>query len=193
MPNMNGYEFCKMVKQQFETSHIPVVMLTANSTIEQQIEGLEKGADAYIAKPFDIELLDSTVKSVLNNREKIRERFAGGSKDEEFYNKFTKKDIEFINQLKLFIDNNIENYELNVQFISDHFAMSKSHLTRKTKALTGLTPNNLVKSVRLKKAYDLIKNEGLRVAEVAELTGFIDPNYFTVCFSKEFGKNPSKI
>lgn len=193
MPNMNGYELCEKIKQQFDTSHIPVIILTANSTLEQQIEGLKMGADAYISKPFRMRLLEATVVSILGTRKKIRERIMGVPEDTEHDNKLTKRDIEFVNELKLCIEMNIGNQKLNVELLSEHFAMSKPHLNRKIKALTGQTPNNLIKSVRLKKAYDLIKNEGLRVSEASDITGFSDPNYFTFCFNKEFGKNPSKI
>ncbi len=193
MPNMDGYEFCKKIKQQFETSHIPVVILTANNTVEQQIEGLELGADAYISKPFNIQLLDTTILSILETRKKIRERIMGVSETTVQNNKLTKKDIEFIENLKSCIETNLENHKLNVDFLSAHIGISKPQLTRKVKSLTSQTPNNLIKSIRLKKAYDLIKNEGLRVSEASDKTGFSDPNYFTICFSKEFGKNPSKI
>lgn len=193
MPKMNGYEFCRKIKQHFETSHIPVIMLTANSTMEQQIEGLEMGADAYIPKPFNIKILDATILSVLETRKKIRERIMGVTEDEGNDSKLSPKDIKFIEELKLCIETNIGNYKLNVELLSEHFAISKTHLNRKIKSLTGRTPNNLIKSLRLKMAYELIHTKGLRVSEAAFETGFSDPNYFTTCFKKEFGKNPSQI
>ncbi len=193
MPYMNGYEFCKTIKQKFETSHIPIIILTANSTVEQQVEGLEMGADAYIPKPFNIKLLEATIMSTLETRQKIKKRIVGISENADYNNKLTNRDINFVTELKLCIEKNIGNHKLNVELLSEHFAMSKPHLTRKIKTLTGQTPNNLIKSARLKKAYDLIKNEGLRVSEASDITGFSDPNYFTICFRREFGKNPSKI
>lgn len=193
MPKMNGYEFCKEIRLDFDTSHIPVVMLTANNTVEQQLEGLSTGADIYITKPFDVRLLDAQINSLLENRRAIRNKFTGIDTPENLEKTLPQKDIDFILELKLFIEENIMNTELNVDLLSEHFAVSLAQLHRKIKSLTDSTPNNLIKSIRLKKAYKLIKEEGFRVSEAAYQTGFSDPNYFTTCFKKEFGENPSQI
>lgn len=194
MPNMNGYEFCSQVKQQFETSHIPVVMLTANSSTDQQIEGLTKGADAYVTKPFDIRYLDTVINSVLENRKKLREKFVIGIEISNLNQEtLPLKDVEFINSVKAYIDENLSDQVLNIENLADKFAISRTQLFRKIKSLTGQTPNNLIKTIRLKRAYELIKKQGVRVSEAAYQTGFSDPNYFTICFKKEFGENPSQI
>jgi DNA-binding response OmpR family regulator/signal transduction histidine kinase/ligand-binding sensor domain-containing protein len=193
MPKMNGYEFCKEIRRNFDTSHIPVVMLTANNTIEQQIEGLSTGADVYLTKPFDIKLLDAQVNSLLENRKMLRSKFMGIETIENLDKTLPQKDIDFILELKLFIEENIMKQDLSVELLSEHFSVSLAQLHRKIKALTGSTPNNLIKSIRLKKAYKLIREEGMRVSEAAYQTGFSDPNYFTTCFKKEFGENPSQI
>ncbi len=193
MPNMNGYEFCKEIRRNFDTSHIPVIMLTASSTIEHQIEGLSTGADAYLTKPFDIKLLDTQVYSLLENRKTLRNKFRGIETPENLEKSLPQKDVDFILELKLFIEENIMNQELNVELLSEHFAVSLAQLHRKMKSLTGSTPNNLIKSIRLKKAFKLIREDGLRVSEATYQTGFSDPNYFTTCFKKEFGENPSQI
>jgi signal transduction histidine kinase/DNA-binding response OmpR family regulator/ligand-binding sensor domain-containing protein len=193
MPNMNGYEFCKEIRQNFDTSHIPIVMLTANDTTDHHIEGLSTGADAYLTKPFDIKLLDTTLNSILENRKKLRQKFTSHEPQRELDKSLPPKDIEFILELQQFIEENIINQNLNVELISDHFNVSLAQLHRKIKALTGTTPNNMIKSIRLKKAYQLIRHEGYRVSEAAYQTGFNDPNYFTTCFKKEFGENPSQI
>lgn len=191
MPNMDGYKFCKEIRQNFDTSHIPVVMLTANNAIDHQIEGISTGADAYLTKPFEIKLLDAVVSSILENRKMLRNKFLGIDSPDNPEKMLSQKDIDFMNKLKLFIEENILN--LNIEQLSEHFAISTTQLNRKIKALTGLTPNNLIKSIRLRKAYKLIREEGYRVSEAAYQTGFTDPNYFTTCFRKEFGENPSKI
>ena len=193
MPNMNGYEFCKKIRGRFDTSHIPVIMLTANNTVNQQIEGLSVGADVYITKPFEIKLLDAHIKYLLENRGALRKKFKGVETPENLEKSLSQKDIDFILELKLFIEENIMLQDLNIKLLSEHFAVSTAQLHRKTKALTGSTPNNLIKSIRLKRAYKLIVEDGLRVSEAAYQTGFSDPNYFTICFKKEFGKNPSQI
>ncbi|MFA9390335.1 MAG: ATP-binding protein [Prolixibacteraceae bacterium] len=193
MPNMNGYEFCKEIRLNFDTSHIPVLMLTANATIEQHLEGLSTGADSYLTKPFDIRLLDAQINALLENRKKLRNKFHGIDTTENLAKALPQKDIDFILELKSFIELNIMNTELNVELLSEHFTVSIAQLHRKIKALTDSTPNTLIKSIRLKKAYKLIKEEGFRVSEAAYQTGFSDPNYFTTCFKKEFGENPSKV
>jgi signal transduction histidine kinase/DNA-binding response OmpR family regulator/ligand-binding sensor domain-containing protein len=193
MPNMNGYEFCKEIRRNFDTSHIPVVMLTANSTIDQQIEGLSTGADAYISKPFDITLLDTTLVTVLENRKKLRSKFLGIEPLENAEKSLPQKDVDFIRELKNYIKENLSSEDLNVDMLSNHFTVSTTKLNRKIKSLLDTTPNNLIKSLRLRKAYELLQNKDARVSEVAYQTGFSDPNYFTYCFKKEFGENPSQI
>ena len=193
MPVMNGQEFCKKLRETFNTSHIPVIMLTANTEIEQKIEGLSAGADVYVTKPFEIKYLDAVVKSMLQNRRRVREKFLGIEPIENDLKIITDSDIQFVNELKDFILSNITNEKLNINLLSDFFSISRAQLNRKIKALSGLTPNNYIKTIRLKKAYELIKQKGLRVSEAAYETGFTDPNYFTVCFKKEFGENPSTI
>ena len=193
MPKMNGYDFCKEIRKNFDTSHIPVVMLTANDTIDQQIEGLSTGADAYLTKPFEIKLLDTVLNSILENRKTLRNKFLGVESPEKLEKKLPPRDISFIHNLKLFIEENMMNQDLNVELLADHFAVSLTQLNRKIKALTGSTPNNVIKSIRLRKAYKLIREDGYRVSEAAYQTGFSDPNYFTSCFKKEFGENPSQI
>ena len=193
MPKMNGYDFCKQLRADFDTSHIPIVMLTANSTIEQQLEGLGTGADIYLTKPFDIRLLDAQIGSLLERRHKLRKKFSGIETSENLHKTLPQKDVEFILELKQLIEENMMNNELNVEYLSAHFAVSLAQLHRKVKSLSGTTPNKLIKSIRLKKAYQLISKEGCRVSEAAYQTGFSDPNYFTTCFKKEFGENPSQI
>jgi DNA-binding response OmpR family regulator/two-component sensor histidine kinase len=193
MPNMDGYEFCQKLRRNFDTSHIPIVMLTANTTIEQQIVGLSTGADVYLTKPFDVELLDAQVYSLLENRKMLRNKFLGIETPENLEKALPQKDIDFILETKLFIEENIMNQNLNVELLAEHFTVSLAQLYRKMKSLTGSTPNNLIKSIRLNKAYRLIREGGFRVSEAAYQTGFNDPNYFTICFKKEFGENPSQI
>jgi DNA-binding response OmpR family regulator/signal transduction histidine kinase/ligand-binding sensor domain-containing protein len=193
MPTMNGYEFCRELRRNFDTSHIPVIMLTANTTIENQIEGLSTGADVYLTKPFNIKILDAHVYSLLENRKTLRHKFLKVETTENLEKALPQKDIDFILELKLFIKENIMNPDLKVELLSKHFSVSLAQLHRKIKSLTDTTPNNLIKSIRLKKAYLLIREGGLRVSEAAYQTGFSDPNYFTTCFKKEFGENPSQI
>ncbi len=192
MPVMNGYEMCDLVKKDFNTSHIPFILLTGNTELEDKLKGMYYGADNYITKPFEISYVDAVVYSLIDNRFKLREKFMGIepiSSDE----KMSAHDIDFINKFKELILENISNPELNIDILVKHFAVSRSQLNRKVKDLVGTTPSNYVKTIRLRKAYELLKEKGSRVSDIAYKTGFSDPNYFTLCFKKEFGKNPSKV
>ena len=193
MPLMNGYELCDKVKNDFNLSHIPFVLLTANATLDDKVKGMYAGADSYITKPFDIHYLDAVIHSLLVNRQKLREKFLGLEPVKNKDSKISEKEIEFINNLKQFILDNISEPDLNIDMLVKRFAISRSQLNRKIKAVTGMTPNNYIKTLRLKKAYELLKDKNSRVSEVAYTVGFSDPNYFTICFKKEFGENPSQV
>lgn len=131
MPVMDGYEFCKELRRSFDTSHIPIVMLTANIGVEYQVEGLSTGADVYITKPFDIKLVDAQVNSLLDNRRMLRNKFQGLETSENLEKNLPQKDIEFILGLKRFIKENIMNQDLGVELLSEHFAVSLAQLHRK--------------------------------------------------------------
>ncbi|NQU55154.1 MAG: response regulator [Bacteroidetes bacterium] len=193
MPVMDGIEFSIKVRENFSLAHTPIIMLTAHDTTEQKIKGLSSGADSYVTKPFEIQYLDAVAKSLLDNRKRAKEKFLGIEPVKGEFEKYSASDIEFINKLKEFIFENITNENLNIELLSKHFNISRTQLNRKIKALTNSTPNNYIRTIRLKKAYELIKVKHVRVSEAAYETGFTDPNYFTFCFKKEFGENPSKI
>ena len=193
MPVMNGYQLCNEVKNNFATSHIPFILLTGNTATDDKIKGMYAGADFYISKPFQIKYLDAVVQSLLTNRYKLREKFFGIEPVEDNADEMFKHEVEFANELKLFILKNIENPNLNIEMLVKHFAISRSQLNKKIKSITGLTPNIYIKTLRLKKAYEMLQRKEGRVSEVAYSVGFSDPNYFTHCFKKEFGKNPSQI
>ncbi len=161
-----------------------LVILTANSTIEQQIEWLSTGEGAYVSKPFDINLLDRVLKSLLVNRIKLRNKFLGVEPPENFEKSLPKRDIDFIIDIMQFIEKNISNKDLNVELLSNQFIVSPAAMNRKIGSLTGLSPNNLIKSIWLKKAYKLLSEDGLRISEAAYQTGFSDPNYFTTYIKK---------
>lgn len=193
MPNMDGYELCEKIKSDLTTSHIPVILLTANSSLDEQVKGMKRGADVYITKPFKTEFLVASVNSVLDNREKLRAKFQLLDHVNEDEDDLSPQDQEFINKLKNYINQNIDNQGLSVDSLSDHMNCSKSSLIRKVKGLTGLTPMAFLRTFRLNTAYEALLENNLSVSEVSYKTGFSDPNYFTTCFKKQFGKNPSQI
>jgi hypothetical protein len=193
MPVMDGYSLCKKIKEDFSTSHIPLILLTANSSVDQQVEGMQKGADLYLTKPFKPKLLLASINSTLNNRNKLRKKHQQTNMVKNDDHILTNRDKEFLDNLQKFAQENIEKEKLSITIICENLNCSKSVLIRKTKALTGLTPMAYLNTYKLNIAYKLIMNEGLNVSEASYRVGFSDPNYFTTSFKKQFGKNPSKL
>lgn len=193
MPKMDGYEFCEKIKTNTDTSHTPVILLTANSSLDKQIKGMSLGADIYITKPFKTEFLQASVRSVLENRQKLRTKFQGLQKVSETEESITPHDQQFMSKLKAFMSSNLSNQELSIDVIAEEMNCSKSSLIRKVKSLTGITPMAFLRTYRLKTAYELLTKENLTVSEASYKTGFSDPNYFATSFKKQYGKNPSQI
>lgn len=190
MPEKDGFEVCKYLKENIMTSHIPVILLTACSLDEEKTIGFESGADAYIPKPFNAELLKIRVRKLIENRQKIKESF--GSSLVSDTKKETIGDLEqvFLDRFKDYIEAHISNSELNVEDIAKDIGLSKSQLYRKIKALTNYSPNELIRIIRLKYAKHLLA-ANKSVADVAYEAGFSSPSYFTKCFKEFYNENPT--
>ncbi|MBW8323223.1 MAG: response regulator, partial [Prolixibacteraceae bacterium] len=195
MPNMDGFELCKLMKSTYETSHIPIVLLTALSEKAEQLHGLGLGADDYLTKPFDINILLQRIKSIIRNREVVREKafkiIKGESADpailENVLNdKFLKKILEVARE-------NISNSEFSKDEFASSVNMSSSLLYKKIKSLTGLSPTDFIKTIRLDHALALMQSREYTVTEVSELCGFASVGYFSTVFKKHFGKSPTEI
>ncbi|TKG89616.1 response regulator [Puteibacter caeruleilacunae] len=191
MPVMDGYEFCQKVKANFETSHIPVILLTAKTTVADQVEGFEYGADAYVLKPFEPKLLLARVKSLLRNREEIKQRFQEGgvystkSNVQSADDKFIKKMIDTIQE-------NLTDPEFNVNNLVKEMAVSRTLLHMKVKEILGLTTGELIRKIRMQKAAELILQQDMNIAEVAYACGFNDPKYFSRMFKSTYGMTPTE-
>ncbi len=191
MPNMSGYELCLKVKKNIITSHIPVILLTAKTTTDDVIEGTETGADAYITKPFSLKLLKASIKTLIETRRRIFKRFS-----QEVYilpkeMSSNNLDQEFLEKIIRHIDENISKEDLSVETLSAFLLMSRGHVWRKVKALTGQTVTEFIRTIRLKKSIKLIEEGQLNISEIAYRVGFASPAYFTKCFREHFGKSPS--
>lgn len=197
MPEMDGLEFCQEVKSDMTTSHIPIILLTAKASTQHELEGLQTGADDYVRKPFDSRVIQSRVETLLNNRKNVQSYFANKIRFEPNIqppeeNKSLSLEEDFIEKAIKFIEENIDNDKLNVEFLSDEFCMSQSTLYRKIKSLTGLSSVSFIRSIRLKKAAELILNEDLKFSAVAYMVGFNDYKYFKRAFTKEYGMTPTE-
>lgn len=194
MPVMDGLQFCKKIKENEVTSHIPVILLTARSTDEQQMEGLGSGADAYMTKPFNADLLLARIDNLLKSRRQLRRLFMAHSFDSKEEEKQLKTvDKRFINQLRQTILKRMGESDLKMDDLGTELGMSRVQLYRKVKALTGLSPVELLREMRLQRAHKLLETTDLTVSQVAYDVGFSTPGYFTTCFKKQFGKYPTEL
>lgn len=193
MPEVDGLEMCKMLKTSLETSHIPVILLTAKSAGQFRLEGLSYGAEAYISKPFNPEELIAQVHSILIARQKVKERFGKTITLEPTELEITSHEEQFIESVLKTIENNIENSEFKSEDLAKQVGVSVTTLYRKLKSLTGQSSNEIIRSVRLKRAGQLLKESSQSVSEIAYMTGFNDVKYFRKCFQKQFGKNPTEF
>lgn len=193
MPVMDGLQFCRKIKDDTMTSHIPVILLTARSTEDQQVEGLSSGADAYMTKPFSATVLLARIDNLLKSRAQLRHLFDGKTQNETEEEKLASPDREFIDRLKSAIQKHLAESNLKMDDLGAEMGISRVQLYRKVKALTGLSPVELLKQMRLQKAYALLQHSALSVSEIAYDTGFSSPTYFSTCFKKQYGKYPKEI
>lgn len=192
MPVMDGLEFCSQLKQDKAISHIPVILLTARSLDEQRAEGYKHGADAYIAKPFSLELLLSRIDNLIQSRKKLSQMFSNTDENDVFEKLSNETDKTFVTQLRKIIQENLGDSEFNVERIGDEIGLSRVQLYRKVKALTGHSPVEMLRKARLMRARHLLRTTEKSVSEVAYSVGFSTPSYFSKCYKDEFGENPKK-
>ena len=191
MPQMDGLELCSRLKQSTATSHIPVILLTARTLDEQRIEGYEHGADAYITKPFSAPLLLARIHNLLQSRKQLKQVFGGA--DELAKEEISTPDKEFVSKIRSEIHRNISNNDFGVEQLGSAVDLSRVQLYRKVKALTGLSPVELIRATRVNRARKLIEGGATSVSEVAYQVGFTSPSYFTKCFKDQFGVSPMEL
>lgn len=191
MPEMNGFQFCRQVKNHILTSHIPVILLTAKSTTEDQIEGFGAGADAYIPKPFNTDQLLATANAILENRIRLREKFNSGQvlANQPIRNT---ADDKFLQRVSDAVMNNISDLEFGVLELSKDLGISRVHLHRKLKAIINISPNEFIKNIRLQKAGELLLTEDYNISEVCFRVGFNSPAYFSSCFKQYYQMTPTE-
>jgi len=191
MPEMSGIELCRLLKKNIQTSHIPVILLTAKTSDKAQIEGFEAGADAYISKPFNMDILMLRIHHLIEQQNQRKEQFKNAITINPGVIASTHVDKELIKDALGHIEKNLGNVSYSVEQLSKDLFMDRTGLYRKLSAITGQTPSEFIRSVRLKKAALLLKS-GLQVYEVASKVGFGTTSYFTKCFQEEFGVKPSQ-
>ncbi len=193
MPVMDGFDFCKNLKNDERISHIPVILLTALSDNENQMKGYKLGADGYLTKPFDPSLLKTRIENIIKARVDLKEKFSDDVESSVDVLTHSPIDEEFMNRLTGIIEENISDTNLTGSSLCAELGISSSTLYRRLKELTDLSPNEFIRTIRLKKAFQLLKTKRNNVSEVSDLVGFNDPYYFSRCFKKQFGYPPSNL
>ncbi len=192
MPVMDGFELCNLIKTDINTSHIPVILLTARGDSDSQYKGIEIGADYFIPKPFNVKLLTLTIKNLIESREKLRKLFISNQYINPKEITTNSRDEQFMDKLLKYIEDHIGENDLNIKYIADTFAMSRSTFFRKIKAITGTTGKEFIDSVRLKRAARLLTDTDMNISEIAYDIGHSNPQYFSKWFKAFYKISPTE-
>ena len=190
IPGKDGLSLAHILKGDIRTSHIPIILLTGQTSIQQQIEGMKNMADAYITKPFNVQFLEETIKSLLSNRTMLKEHFTSGLPANLKTQSVGKLDRKFVNEFSSIVESNLPNEDFSVDEICKQMGISRVQLYRKVKALMNINVNDYIVETRLQKARYLLKNEEYSISEVAYKVGFSSPAYFSTVFKSKFGVTP---
>ena len=192
MPIMDGIEMCKTLKTDVNTSHIPVIILTAKSGIENEKEGLETGADEYLLKPFDVDLLKLRLNNILRTKQQWIQKFKTNSSSKPWKELSNKLDQKFIEKSIEIVKKNLDNANFSVEQFALEIGMSRSALFLKLKSVTGQSSSEFIRTIRINNAAKLIRSMKYSISEIIYMVGFSDPKYFRTCFKKQFGMRPSE-
>ena len=192
MSGMDGLECCKHLKSDSLTCHIPVILLTAKTLDEHRAEGYAYGADAYLTKPFNGNVLKARIKNLITNRKLMKIVFGNDAQQEPMEAVAQSAESLFVEKFRTIIQGNLGNSDLNVETISHEMGISRAQLYRKIKSITGISPNDIIREARMKRADRLLETTDKSVSEIAYEVGFSSPSYFTKCYREFFGRTPNK-
>lgn len=192
MSGMDGLECCKHLKSDSLTCHIPVILLTAKTLDEHRAEGYAYGADAYLTKPFNGNVLKARIKNLITNRKLMKIVFGNDAQQEPMETVVQSAESQFVEKFRTIIQGNLGNSDLNVETISHEMGISRAQLYRKIKSITGISPNDIIREARMKRADRLLETTDKSVSEIAYEVGFSSPSYFTKCYREFFGRTPNK-
>ncbi|PXV60185.1 two component regulator with propeller domain [Dysgonomonas alginatilytica] len=192
MPEMDGLELCRTLKSNIETSHISIILLTAKNSADDRIECYNAGADGYISKPFDLKVLEARINNFISNKKDKQQEFKSNVEINISTLEYPSLDEQFLNNAIEIIEKYLAETEFDINTFAEHLNMSKSSLYRKIKTMTGLSPIEFIRNIRLKHACQMLKDKSISISEVAYSVGFSDPKYFTSCFKTEFNITPSE-
>jgi YesN/AraC family two-component response regulator len=191
MPKMNGFQLCLQLKSEVTTSHIPFFLLTGQDSKEHKREGFAAGADDYITKPVDFDILSAKIDNLLLTRAAFQKTFSEAEEGAVFQRLSNELDQQFLDDITQVVEDNISDAELTVNFLCQSVRMSRTPFYHKLKTLIDLTPSEFIRTIRLKRARQMLLRPGINISEVAYSTGFSDAKYFSTLFKKNFGVSPS--
>lgn len=193
MPGMNGFELCRLIKQDIDTSHIPFLILTARTNLTAQVEGMDAGADYYFAKPLNMELLLLTIRNRFDQDRRLRERYTRDSHAEAMELVHSEKDKQFMHRLLQVIDTQLVNPDFDIEYLCQEMGMSRTKLYQKIKSISQQSIGDFIRTIRLKKAVQIMTHEDTTLTDVMYRIGIQTQSYFTKAFKKEFGKTPTQF
>nr|WP_242528062.1 hybrid sensor histidine kinase/response regulator transcription factor [Muricauda sp. CAU 1633] len=193
MSEMDGFEFCRRIRQDLKTSHIPVLMLTAKAMTDDWVKGIDSGADVYLRKPFEMKVLRAQLRQIIQSRQVLFNKYLSDSDNFKIPDNTSSLDKNFMTQVLHYITKNIADENLNVESLAEELHLSRSQLYRKIKAMTGLTVTEFLRKIRLEHAKRFIENGTESISEVCYKVGFSSPSYFTKCFKAQFGVLPTEL
>jgi YesN/AraC family two-component response regulator len=193
MPEISGIQLCNQLKDDEKTSHIPIILLTAYTSREYKMEGLKKGADAYLSKPFNIDELEIQIQNLLEIRKKLKEKYSRQILLEPTKIIIEDIDEKFLQRALETVEKCISDNKFNAEILSKKIGMSRMQLYRKLRGLTGQTVHEFIRSIKLKRAVQLLKEKRMTITEIAYEVGFNDLTYFARCFRQQYKKSPSEF
>jgi AraC-like DNA-binding protein len=188
---MDGFDLCARIRENVLTNHIPFVLLTALTSTESRMAGMERGADAFVEKPFEMKYLESVINNIMLQRSNLKEKFILESRPLADYSG-SQEELKFLQRIEDIVMRNIANPDFSVNSLCVELNMSRSQLFRKFRAMTGKSPKMFIQILRLKKAAELMLKAGINVNEVTYEVGFTSPSHFITSFKKYFGKTPKE-
>ena len=189
LPRLPGEKVCRIIR---DTSDVPIIMLTAKNAVDDQIECYKAGAESYIAKPFEMKILQARIDNLLQSREQSRQSFRSKMEINISNLNYQTSDEEFLNNAMQCVERHIQESEFDTVQMANELHISRSTLSRKCKVISGCTPLEFIRNIKLKYACALLKKKTISISEVAYATGFSSPKYFTKCFKEEFGMTPTE-
>jgi YesN/AraC family two-component response regulator len=194
MPQMDGFTLLRMIKTNMNLSHTPVVMLTSKADVANRLEGLEKGADAFLAKPFDMEELHMNIDNLIHNRQRLKGKFSGAQQQADKVEQPEVKgnDELLMERIMKAVNKNLSNSDFNVDMLTQEVGISRAQLHRKMKEMTGISTSEFIRNIRLEQAARLLKEQKINVTQVAYTVGFSNLAHFSTIFRKHFGVSPSE-